>query len=61
MWTFDGEEWTDEGEAQKNERKPDASLPPRWEETMPELQVVEIEYIRPATTRIINYVPLPIP
>ena len=61
MWTFDGEEWIEEGGAQKNERKPDASLPPKWEETMPELQVVEIEYIRPATTRIINYVPLPIP
>jgi len=61
MWTFDGEEWIEEGGAQKNERKPDTSLPPKWEENMPELQVVEIEYIRPATTRIINYVPLPIP
>ena len=61
MWTFDGEEWTDEGGAQKNERKPDASLPPKWEENMPELQVVEIEYVRPVPTRIINYIPLPIP
>jgi hypothetical protein len=58
MWTFDGEEWTEEGGAQSNERKPEASLPPRWDETMPELQVVE--HI-PSTTTRINYVPLPLP
>ena len=56
MWTFDGEEWTEEGGAQSNERKPETSLPPKWDETMPELQV--IEHI--PTTRI-NYVPLVIP
>ena len=58
MWTFDGEEWTEEGGAQSNERKPEASLPPKWDETMPELQV--IEHI-PSTTNRINYVPLVIP
>jgi hypothetical protein len=58
MWTFDGEEWTEEGAAQNNERKPETSLPPKWDETMPELQV--IEHI-PSTTRRINYVPLPLP
>ena len=58
MWTFDGEEWTEEGGAQNSERKPETSLPPKWDETMPELQV--IEHIPPTTTRI-NYVPLVIP
>lgn len=58
MWTFDGEEWTDEGGAQSNERKPEASLPPKWDETMPELQVIEQI---PSTTKRINYVPLPLP
>lgn len=60
MWTFDGEEWTEEGGAQNTGRKPETSLPPRWEETMPELQVIEIEHVPPTTTRI-NYVPLPLP
>jgi hypothetical protein len=59
MWTFDGEEWTEDGGAQSStERKPEASLPPRWDESMPELQVVE--HI-PSTTTRINYVPLPLP
>lgn len=58
MWTFDGEEWTDEGGAQSIERKPEASLPPKWDETMPELQVIEQI---PSTTKRINYVPLPLP
>jgi len=57
MWTFDGEEWTEEGGAQNNERKPETSLPPRWDETMPELQVVEHVPTTPRT----NYVPLPLP
>ncbi|HEV8434516.1 MAG TPA: hypothetical protein VGR95_13960 [Thermoanaerobaculia bacterium] len=60
MWTFDGEEWTDESGARSNERKPEASLPPKWDEAMPELQVIEIEHI-PSTTTRINYVPLPLP
>lgn len=59
MWTFDGEQWTDEGGAQSTERKPETSLPPKWDETMPELQV--IEHI-PTPTKHINYVPpLPLP
>ena len=49
-------------ELRRTERQPDASLPPKWDETMPELQVIEIEYVPPTTTRIINYVPpLPLP
>jgi hypothetical protein len=59
MWTFDGEQWTDEGGAQSSERKPETSLPPKWDETMPELQV--IEHI-PTPTKRTNYVPpLPLP
>jgi|GEM_PF-499524 len=60
MWTFDGEEWTDEGGARSNERKPETSLPPKWDEATPELQVIEIEHI-PSTTTRIKYVPLPLP
>ena len=59
MWTFDGEEWTDEGGAQSSERKPETSLPPKWDE-IPELQVIEIEHTPTKTPRI-NYVPLPLP
>ena len=59
MWTFDGEEWTDEGGAHSTERKPETSLPPKWDEMMPELQV--IEYIPPKTKRIDYVPPLPHP
>jgi hypothetical protein len=53
MWVFDGEEWTEEGRS-REERASEASLP-MWDETMPELQV--IEHI-PSTTRT-NTIPLP--
>lgn len=39
MWTYDGDEWIDEGATQQD-RKPESSLP-MWDETMPELQVIE--------------------
>jgi len=57
MWVFDGEEWTSEG-GSVGERKPDAALP-MFGEMMPELQVIEIEYI-PTTPRT-NYIPVPLP
>ncbi|HEV7920792.1 MAG TPA: hypothetical protein VGR02_08395 [Thermoanaerobaculia bacterium] len=40
MWVFDGEEWTEEGNGNAS-AKPEERRP-RWEELMPELQVVEI-------------------
>ncbi len=55
MWVFDGEDWTEEGGASP-ERKPANSLP-IWNETMPELQV--IEYLPP--TRPTDMPPLPLP
>jgi hypothetical protein len=56
MWVYDGDEWMDEGGA--SQRKPEKSLP-RYDEMMPELQVVEIEIV-PTTPRP-NYVPFPLP
>jgi hypothetical protein len=55
MWVFDGEEWMEEGAAGRD-RKPETNLP-IWDETMPELQV--IEYLPP--TRPANIPPLPFP
>lgn len=55
MWIFDGEEWTEEGgstTAKSEEQRP------RWEELMPELQVVEIV---PVTIPVPRIVPLPTP
>jgi hypothetical protein len=40
MWVYDGEEWTEEGTGEKS-KTPEAQRP-RYEEMMPELQVVEI-------------------
>jgi len=39
MWVFDGETWTEEGS--ETHRKPETALP-RYEEMMPELQVIEV-------------------
>jgi len=39
MWVFDGEDWTEEGGASS---KPKADTTPRFDEFMPELQIVEI-------------------
>jgi hypothetical protein len=39
MWTYDGEEWTEEGAESK---KPESPQRPRVDGFMPELQVIEI-------------------
>ncbi len=39
MWVYDGEEWTEEGTGDKT-KTPEQH--PRYEEMMPELQVIEI-------------------
>ena len=57
MWVFDGEEWTEEGGSASN-RKPETALP-KFDEMMPELQVIEIEHV-PTTPRT-NYIPVPLP
>jgi hypothetical protein len=53
MWTYDGEQWIDEG-ANEREKKPEQS--PRLEEMyQPELQVIEVvpmpktDYVPPFT------------
>ena len=57
MWVFDGEEWTEEG---GSSRKPDSALP-KFDETMPELQVIEIEIEHVPSTPRTNYLPVPLP
>ena len=54
MWIFDGEEWTEEGEATTVPRKD--SPTPRFDEFVPELQVVEIV---PVPTHRIPPMPFP--
>ena len=61
MWVFDGEEWTqDEGNEHSTGRsnKPELSRP-RYDEMMPELQVLEI--VVPVPPRKTNVPPLPMP
>ena len=41
MWVFDGEEWTQEG-GSPAPVKPDTAPPQRFDEFVPELQVIEI-------------------
>ena len=59
MWVFDGEEWIqdDGGVEPVAKRTPDR---PRYDELMPELQVVELEIV-PVPTRDRQIPPLPIP
>ena len=52
MWVFDGETWTEEGG--ETQRKQEAALP-RYEEMMPELQVIEV--VVPTT----RHTPVPFP
>ena len=54
MWVFDGEQWTEEG-ASESTRKPEQSV--RYDESMPELQVIEIVPVQ----KIPNYIPVPLP
>lgn len=59
MWVFDGEEWTQDdgsiGGSSKSEPKR-----PRYEEMMPELQVIELEIV-PVPTRQTPIPPFPQP
>lgn len=57
MWVFDGEEWTEEGASVRNAKQEPAL--PRYDELVPELQV--IEQIPLTSTRINRVPPLPLP
>jgi hypothetical protein len=56
MWVFDGEEWTEEGGAEKSSTS-EQKQQMRYEQFQPELQVVEVVIQVPKT----NYVPHPLP
>lgn len=57
MWVFDGEEWTQDDGSIQTQSKP-VSPRPRYDELMPELQVIEIV---PVTRRNTDVPPLPMP
>ena len=57
MWVYDGEEWTlDNGGSEQPQAKPEIPMR-RWDELMPELQVIEIVPLRKNT----DVPPLPMP
>lgn len=60
MWVFDGEEWTQDDGGLGTTVKPDANRP-RYDERMPELQVVEVEIVRHTPQIDRRITPLPIP
>lgn len=56
MWVFDGEQWTtDEGVSESDVKRDENKR--RWEEMMPELQVIEIPL--PAKPNYVPPFPLP--
>ena len=58
MWVFDGEQWTqDDGSFEPKTSKPELNRP-RYDELMPELQVIEIV---PVVRRNTDVPPLPMP
>jgi hypothetical protein len=59
MWVFDGEEWTEEGgsAAESKNNRPEMN-PRRFDEFVPELQVIEIVQIPRPNTQV---PPLPLP
>lgn len=58
MWVFDGEEWTQDDGGEQSKPKGEAPRP-RYDEMMPELQVVEIVPV-PAP-QIHREIPMPLP
>ena len=57
MWVYDGEEWTQDDGSIQPANKPEPSRP-RYDELMPELQVIEIVPVRRRNTDV---PPLPMP
>ena len=59
MWVFDGEEWTQDDGGLAPVVKPETQRP-RYNEVMPELQVVELEIVHvPRTDRQVPPLPMP--
>ena len=59
MWVFDGEEWTQDDGGVEPKAKADTERP-RYDQMMPELQVIEIEIVRvPLPDRQIPPLPMP--
>ena len=56
MWVFDGEEWTQDNGSEHSQVKPEIHRP-RYDELMPELQVIEIVPVR----RNLDIPPFPLP
>ena len=54
MWVFDGEQWTQDDGSFEPRSKP-APIRPRYDELMPELQVIEIVPVAPRLPQV----PLP--
>ncbi|HYC61307.1 MAG TPA: hypothetical protein VEK79_17260 [Thermoanaerobaculia bacterium] len=57
MWVFDGEQWTQDDGSFEPKSKPEP-IRPRYDEMMPELQVLEIV---PVVRRNTDVPPLPMP
>lgn len=58
MWVFDGEEWTQDDGSIGGSSKPETR--PRYDEKMPELQVIEVEIV-PVPARHNPIPPFPLP
>ena len=58
MWVFDGEEWTQDNGGFVSTAKPETKQP-RYEELMPELQVVELEIVPVSPNKYVPQVRLP--
>ena len=58
MWIYDGEDWTQDIGGDAPQAKPEVPRP-RYDELMPELQVIEIVPVTPSRNR--NVPPLPMP
>ena len=60
MWVFDGEEWYEEGnDGAASATKPESR--PRFEEHMPELQVIEVGEVFIPVPRTNRVPPMPLP
>lgn len=60
MWVFDGEEWTQDDGGLGSTVKPEAKRP-RYDQMMPELQVLELEIVTHTPQKDRQIPPLTIP
>ena len=59
MWIYDGEEWIEDDAADRTSTRRSEEPRPRYDELMPELQVIEI--VRVPVPRNSDVPPLPLP